>query len=103
MPNRGLIDNLSAEACVEVACLVDGHGLRPVRHGPLPPICAALNAVQINVQLLAVQAGLTGDRSLVHAAVALDPLTSAVCTLPQIRQMVDELLEAERSWLPMFA
>ena len=27
--NRGLIDNLPENACVEVPCLVDGEGLRP--------------------------------------------------------------------------
>jgi alpha-galactosidase len=30
----------------------------------------------------------------------LDPLTAAVCTLPQIRSMVDELLRAQQRWLP---
>jgi alpha-galactosidase len=36
----------------------------------------------------------------VHHAITLDPLTAAVCTLPQIRAMTDELLEAEAAWLP---
>ena len=31
------------------------------------------------------------------------PLTAAACTLPQIRAMVGEMLEAEAAWLPMFA
>src|SRR6266498_1828355 len=41
--NDGLIDGLPPEACVEVPCLVDGHGLRPTRIGSLPPQCLALN------------------------------------------------------------
>jgi alpha-galactosidase len=32
----------------------------------------------------------------------LDPLTAAVCTLPQIRDMVGEMLEAQAQWLPQF-
>jgi alpha-galactosidase len=36
-------------------------------------------------------------------AVALDPLTSAVLTLAEIREMVSEMLEAERKYLPQFA
>lgn len=32
----------------------------------------------------------------------LDPLTGAVCTLPQIRAMVDEMLHAQQRWLPQF-
>jgi alpha-galactosidase len=100
--NGGLIDNLPADACVEVACGVDAVGVHPVPFGTLPPACAALNEVQINVQRLAVEAAMTGDRDLVHAAVALDPLTGAVQTLPKIHEMVDRMLEAEARWLPQF-
>ncbi|MFL5766857.1 MAG: alpha-galactosidase [Actinomycetota bacterium] len=101
--NDGLIDNLPFDACVEVACAVDRNGVRPLRYGTLPPACAALNEVQITVQRLTVQAAMEGDASLVRAAVALDPLTSAVCTLPQISEMVDRMLEAEARWLPQFS
>jgi alpha-galactosidase len=101
--NDGLIDNLPAEACVEVACVVDGNGVRPVPYGSLPPACAALNQVQVNVQRLTVEAAMTGDRDLVHVAVALDPLTGAVQTLPRIHEMVERMLEAEAPWLPRFA
>jgi alpha-galactosidase len=101
--NDGLIDNLPGDACVEVACRVDAGGVHPVPYGTLPPACAALNQVQITVQRLAVEAAMTGDRDLVHAAVALDPLTSAVQTLPKIHEMVDRMLEAEAQWLPRFA
>jgi alpha-galactosidase len=30
----------------------------------------------------------------------LDPLTAAVCTLPQIHAMVGEMLAAQARWLP---
>jgi alpha-galactosidase len=103
VPNGGSIVNLPQDACVEVACVVDGNGLRPTRYGALPPACAALNSVQIAVQRLAVAAAMSGDRDLVHAAVALDPLTSAVLTLPKIHEMVGRMLEAESGWLPQFA
>ncbi len=76
--NDGLITNLAPDACVEVACVADGAGVRPIRYGALPPACAALNEVQIAVQRLTVRAAMTGSRELVHAAVALDPLTSAM-------------------------
>jgi alpha-galactosidase len=55
------------------------------------------------VQRLVVEAATTGDRDLVHAAVALDPLTGAVSTLPQVHEMTDRMLEAEAPWLPRFA
>ena len=101
--NGGAVENLPAYACVEVACAVDGNGPKPLRYGALPAACAALNQVQIAGQRLTVEAAMTGDRDLVHAAVALDPLTSAVQTLPRIREMVDRMMEAERPWLPRFS
>jgi alpha-galactosidase len=101
--NGSSIENLPADACVEVACLADANGVRPTRYGSLPPACAALNQVQIAAQRLTVEAATTGDRDLVHAAVALDPLTSAVLTLPEIHEMTDRMLEAEARWLPRFA
>lgn len=100
--NDRLITNLAPDACVEVACLADRAGVRPIRYGALPPACAALNQVQIGVQRLIVQAAMTGSRELVHAAVALDPLTSAMATLPDIHEMTDKMLAAEAQWLPQF-
>jgi alpha-galactosidase len=32
----------------------------------------------------------------------MDPLTSAVCTTPEISQMVDEMLVAQARWLPQY-
>ncbi len=100
--NAGAVENLPADACVEVACVADATGVRPTRYGRLPPACAALNQAQIVVQRLVVEAATTGDRDLVHAAVALDPLTSALLPLPQIHEMTDRMLEAEAPWLPRF-
>lgn len=98
--NEGLIDNLPADACVEVACLVDGGGVQPIRYGRLPDHLAAINANQINVQRLAVAAAETGDPEVVFQAMSLDPLTAAVLTLDDIRDMTRELLAAHRAWLP---
>jgi len=35
-------------------------------------------------------------------AIAIDPLTSTVCTLREAREMTREMLRAEREWLPQF-
>ena len=74
----------------------------PPRSASLPTQLAALNRCSVNVQELIVEAALTGDTDAVHHAVMMDPLTAAVCTLPQIRAMVDEMLEAQAAWLPQF-
>jgi alpha-galactosidase len=100
--NDGIITNLPEGCAVEVPCLVDRNGVQPTVIGELPAACAAVNRACVNAQELAVEAGLKGDRDLVYAAVSMDPLTGAVCTLGQIRQMVDRLFEAEGEWLPSF-
>jgi alpha-galactosidase len=102
VPNHGLIDNLPEGCCVEVPCLVDGNGVQPTRIGKLPPQLAALNRTNVNVQELIVEAALGGSIDAVYHAVALDPLTAAACTLPQIHSMVDEMLEKQARWLPQF-
>ncbi len=101
--NDGYITNLPAGCCVEVPVYADANGLHPNRIGDLPIQCAALNRSNVTVQELAVEAALTGDPELVVAALALDPLTSAVATLPEIRSLTRELLAAEAPWLPQFA
>ncbi len=99
VPNTGLIPNLPDGCCVEVTCLVDENGVQPTQQPPLPPQLAALNRTNINVQELAVEAALTGNREHVLHAVALDPLTGALLTLRQIRELVDELVQTQRAWL----
>ncbi|MBI2302736.1 MAG: alpha-galactosidase [Armatimonadetes bacterium] len=98
--NEGYITNLPDGCCVEVPCYVDREGLHPLRVGALPPQCAALNQSNVTVQTLAVEAGLRGDPELAMAAIALDPLTSACCTLAEIREMTAELIESQRACLP---
>jgi alpha-galactosidase len=101
--NDGCIDNLPADACVEVACRVGTDGIHPQPFGELPAHLAAINQTQINVQRLAVLAALEADPERVFQAMALDPLTGAVGTLDDIREMTRELLTAHAPWLPAFA
>lgn len=100
--NDGYVTNLPNGCCVEVPVFVDSRGLHPVRVGNLPPQCAALNQSNVSGQTLAAEAALTGNPELVMQAIALDPLTSAVCTLSEVREMTAAMLKAEAEWLPQF-
>ena len=60
-------------------------------------------ADEFRVNLKIDEAALTGDVEKLMMAVAMDPLTSAVLTLQEIRDMTAEMLEAQRAWLPQFA
>jgi alpha-galactosidase len=100
--NTGLIDNLPAGGCVEVATLVDGTGLHPVHFGPLPPQLAALDAAHMYVHELMVEAVLERDRQAALQALMIDPLTAAVCSPAEIRAMFEEMWAAERGDLAVF-
>lgn len=101
--NDQLITNLTDSCCVEVPVLVDRQGLHPQRIGQLPAQLAALNQSNVTVQTLTVEAALTGDPEHIVHAVALDPLTSACCTLSEIRDMTVQMLEKQKHWLPQFS
>ena len=92
--NTGLIDNLPAEACVEVPCLVDGTGVSPTHVGKLPPVLAAMNMTNINVQLLTIEAAVTQKREAIYHAAMLEPHTAAELSIDDIKKMCDELYEA---------
>ncbi len=100
--NAGLIDNLPAEACVEVPCLVDGNGITPCHVGQLPPQCTALNLTNINVQLLTIEAAVTLKKEHIYHAAMLDPHTAAELPLDKIVALCDDLIEAHGDWLPRF-
>ena len=99
--NRGLISNLPEWAVVEVACSVDKNGVQPLRFGPLPEHLAAINRKQASVQHLAVIAAESMDPEVVFQAMCLDPLTSTVLCLDDIRSMTRELLSAHNRFVPL--
>lgn len=94
------IANLPADACVEVPCLVDGSGVAPCSVGELPPQLAAFDRRHSTVYRLAVEGAIEADRRKVHQAVKLDPLTGAACTLAEIHEMTERLIEANEAYLP---
>ena len=100
--NTSLIDNLPEGCCVEVPVLASKRGLSPVHVGHLPDHLAILNNISARCEDLAVAAAIEGDPRKVFHAVCFDPLTSAVLSLAEIRQMVDEMLQQNKDWLPLF-
>ncbi|HEY5585167.1 MAG TPA: alpha-glucosidase/alpha-galactosidase [Ruminiclostridium sp.] len=98
--NHGYITNLPDYSCVEVPCMVDASGISPCFVGALPLQCAALNQTNINMQNLTIEAGITGDKNYIYHAAMLDPHTSAELSLDDITKMCDELIEANRMWIP---
>ena len=97
-----VITNLPADGCVEVACMIDRTGIHPTRYGALPAQMAQICASNMAMFDLAATACIERSKEAAIHSLMLDPLTSAMCTPAQIRDMTLELFEAEAAFLPGF-
>ena len=100
--NKGLIADLPEGCAVEVPCVIDAKGIHPKCIKDIPTQLIAIMRSNINVQELTVKALVAQDRQYVYHAAMMDPHTGAELDLEQIWQMVDDLLDAHRDWLPDF-
>ncbi len=102
VPNTGLITNLPQGACVEVPVWVDRSGFQPLYVGALPDEVAIMTHLSSSIEELAIRASMEGDPTLVYKAIIHDPLTASVLSLREIRDMVNELFEVHKDYLPQF-
>ena len=100
--NFGYISNLPYGCCVEVPVVAEKGALKPISVGALPDQLAILVNTTARCEELAVEGALTGDKRKIFHAVAFDPLTSAVLSLDEIEQMVQEMFQANKDYLPQF-
>jgi 6-phospho-beta-glucosidase len=95
--NRSALGFLDDHAVVEVPCVVDGAGARPVAVGPVPDHAAALMASVKAVERVTIEAALTGSTALAVKALALHPLvpsvTAARAIFAEYRQQLPTLEE----------
>jgi len=97
--NTGLIDNLPIGGVVEVACLINANGINPTYFGKLPEHLASLCRSNMAFFELAVNAVLEKNKEMAFHALTIDPLSAAVCSLDEIKQMFDELYNAEKDFV----
>ncbi len=94
-----LIGNLPHDGCVEVACMIDGNGINPLVYGNLPPQMAAICRSNMSMFDLGAQAAIEKSKELAAQALMLDPLTAAMCTPAQIKEMTEKLFAAQKPYL----
>jgi hypothetical protein len=87
---------------VEVPVWASKKGLSPVRVGALPPQCAMLTNLSASVEEMAVEGALSGNPRLVFQAILHDPLTAAVLSMAEIKEMVNCMFEQNKDYLPQF-
>lgn len=97
--NHGSIPNLPSDACVEVPVVADRMGFKTTMAGPLPEHLAILVNTTARIESLVIEAAMRKSKEMVYHAVYMDPLSSAVCSMEEIREMCDELFEINRDFL----
>ena len=97
--NNGSIPNLPEETCVEVPVVADRMGFKTTVAGKLPEHLAILVNTTARIENLVVDAAMKKSKDMVYYAVCNDPLTSAVCSLDEIKHLCDELFEVNREFL----
>ena len=100
--NKGLISNLPQNCCVEVPVWASQKGLQAVQVGALPAQCAMFTGISAQIEEMAVEGAITGNPRLVYQAILHDPLTAAVLSMAEIKEMVDCMFEQNRDYLPQF-
>jgi alpha-galactosidase len=99
LPNRGAVAGLPDDAVLELPAAATGRGFIPLRITDFPAPLAALLGRHIGIAELTVEAALRGDRTLFVEAV----LQSACLPEPgRAAALVDEMLAAQRAYLPQF-
>lgn len=97
--NNGSIPNLPYDACVEVPVVADRMGFKTTIAGPLPDNLAILVNTTARIENLVIEAAMKKSKDMVYQAVYMDPLSSAVCSLDEIKTMCDELFEINKDFL----
>lgn len=100
--NRGAIENLPDDAMVEISAVVGGYGIRAVQAGRIPEGIALVLRQHVAAQELTLEAALTGNRKIALQAFDADPLVSARLSFPEASKLLDELLLAQKEYLPQF-
>ncbi|MDO9381219.1 MAG: 6-phospho-beta-glucosidase [Nocardioidaceae bacterium] len=78
VPNRGLLAGLDTDAVVEVPCVVDAGGPRPLEVSPLDAAAQGLVTTVKAVERATIEAALSGSRAGAVKALALHPLVDSV-------------------------
>lgn len=97
--NQGAIPNLPPDVVVEVPCVVNAQGARPITTAPMAPQILGLTQQVKAYELLTVKAGVEGDRRAALQALLNHPLVPSFAIA---QKLLDAILEANRPFLPQF-
>ncbi len=97
--NNGTITDLPDDVAVEVTCMITGAGPVPFQFGSFPPQERGLLQLMKAMELLTVEAAVTGDRGTLLQAFTMNPL---ILSGYAAKEVMEELLAAHKEYLPNF-
>ncbi|HEX9115870.1 MAG TPA: 6-phospho-beta-glucosidase, partial [Anaerolineae bacterium] len=97
--NSGAVKGWPEDWVLELPARVDRGGIHPLPAEPLPLACYGLVAQVKMYELLAVEAGVRGDRNAAYQALLAHPLGPKA---DRVQAVLDDMLETNRQWLPQF-
>ncbi len=95
----GAVRGWPADWVVEMPARIDRQGVHPIPAAPLPAACFGLIAQVKKYELLTVEAAVHGDRTAAYQALLAHPLGP---TADQAQDVLEDMLETNRAWLPQF-
>jgi 6-phospho-beta-glucosidase len=99
VPNRGAVPGLPDDGVVEIPCVVNAAGIFGINVPEVPRTVWGIIAAVKNYEQLAVEAAVTGSREIALLALLAHPL---VRDHEIAKPLLDELLQANRAYLPQF-
>jgi 6-phospho-beta-glucosidase len=97
--NNGIIDFLPDDASIEVNCVVTKQGPLPIPLRKIPQPVKGLLAAVKQYESLTIEAAVHGERDMALQAMVHHPLVPSVAIA---EQLLDEMLEKNKPFLPLF-
>lgn len=97
--NNGAVKEWAADWVLELPAKVDKKGIHPLPADPLPASCFGLLSQVKMYELLTVEAAVHGDRNAMYQALLTNPLGPSA---DKVQDVMDDMLETNKQWLPQF-
>lgn len=102
LKNKNYITNIKQGCCVEVPVVADKNGITSTGSVTLPDHLAVMVNNSALIEELAVNGAIAGDPNMIFQAILFDPLTSAVLSMEEIQNMVQEMFDKNADYLTYF-
>ncbi|MFC0233657.1 6-phospho-beta-glucosidase [Vagococcus entomophilus] len=97
--NNGAVPDLPSDCVVEVSAYLGAQGARAIAFGKLPAAERGWLQVMKNMELVTIEAAVTGNYGTALQAFTINPMVRSGDTA---RKILDELLLAHKKYLPQF-